>query len=99
MQLIKHAGVALVSAPFVWMGVLMTINGARRQVVSFAAAGLVLVTMMAVSAFLAIGNIAEDGPVSFSLDLPEAGKVLGFAGHATVSGQRGVGELLRRNHR
>lgn len=51
------------------MGLLMAINGARRQVVSFAAAGLILLGMMAVSAGLAIGNIARDGPISLVVDI------------------------------
>lgn len=69
MQLIKHAGVALVSTPFMMMGLLMAINGARRNVVSFAAAGLILLGLMAVSAALAIGNITREGPVRVAIDL------------------------------
>lgn len=69
MQLIKYSGVALVSAPFVTMGILMAINGTRRRVFSFVAAGLLLVGLMTTSSVMAMNNIAEDGQIKISFDI------------------------------
>lgn len=76
MQMLKYAVVALISAPFVVMGLLMALRGLRARALTFASAGIILVTTMSVSAAMAVERIDQSEVASLAPRLETAARIV-----------------------